>query len=71
MELRIRIPWAYLCCVEECEGIAAAGECYCFSCLVETISNPRMCQEVSPTTLKRKTEIIHRATLRRQGGRSR
>ena len=71
MELRIRIPWGSPCSVEECEELAVVGECYCFECLVQAILHPRMCQEVSPTTLKRKTEIIHRATLRRQGGRSR
>ncbi len=65
MELRIRIPWEYVCIVEPCTARACAGEVYCFECLVEAISQPWMTQELDPTALHRQAQIIQRSSLRR------
>lgn len=60
--LRIRIPDLQYCSKDGCYRITRNSVCK--KCIYSTFSDPRMCQEMSPATLSRQTEVVHSTPLR-------
>jgi len=65
-KLTIRIPLVWVCEKEDCFKVSKYPTCNtCY------FSNSRVSEEVSPTTLTRKTKIIHSTPLSSDGSRLR